>query len=94
MSWLTRAGHDPMPIQWRVCSRWALLGVIEKGELEAFAVLDPLTHKTEAIAIFNHAVMYMLTNPELWLNSSAPRMAETGSFWSSAGVDAMMTRML
>lgn len=81
-----------MPIQWRSCSRWALIGVIERGEYEAYAVLDPLIHKTEAMALFNHALAYLLENPENWQASSMPKVSESSGFWGTASADASRSR--
>eukprot|EP00892_Ulva_mutabilis_P009588 jgi/Ulvmu1/7000/UM033_0058.1 len=84
--------HDPMPIQWRACSRWALIGVIERGEFEAYAVLDPLIHKTEAMALFNHALAYLLENPENWQASALARVSEGSSFWGTTSADGSRSR--
>jgi hypothetical protein len=55
-----------MALQYRVCSRWALLGVIQQGSHEAFLALDPLMKKSEAIAILQHVLPSILTDPDLW----------------------------
>lgn len=81
-----------MPIQWRACRRWALLGVIERGEYEAYAVMDPLIHKTEAMALFNHALAYLLENPENWQASTDAKGSEGSSFWSAASADGTWSR--
>jgi hypothetical protein len=78
-----------MPIQWRVCSTWALLGIVERGQYEAFAVLDPLTQKTEAMALFNHVLAYVLDNPECWPQDQLPKVAEGSGFWTSPDTSRM-----
>ena len=72
-----------MPVQWRVGARWAALGVIERGQFEAFAVLDPLTQKTEAMALVNHVLAHLLDNAECWPQEQLPKVAEGSGFWSS-----------
>lgn len=88
------AAHDPMPIQWRACSRWALIGVIERGEYEAYAVLDPLIHKTEAMALFNHALSYLLENPENWQASTDAKAGDGTGFWSTSNQEASWSRAI
>ena len=83
-----------MPVQWRVGAKWAILGVIERGQYEAFAVLDPLTQKTEAMALFNHVLAYMLDNPECWPQDPQPKVTEGSGFWSSTTPDSIRTRTL
>jgi hypothetical protein len=83
-----------MPVQWRLCSRWAILGVIERGQYEAFAVLDPLTQKTEAMALFNYVLEYLLNNVDLWPQDQLAKVADSSSFWSSPIPDAARMRVM
>ena len=77
-----------MLVQWRVGARWAVLGVIERGQFEAFAVLDPLTQKTEAMALVNHVLAHLLDNAECWPQEQLPKVAEGSGFWSSTTPDS------
>jgi hypothetical protein len=59
-----------MPVQWRALPRWALLGLVARGDFEAYLVLDPLTEKHEAITLCNAVTLFMLKHDALWLQDA------------------------
>jgi hypothetical protein len=62
-----------MPIQWRACGRWALLGVVSKGHHEAFLVFDPLVTRADAMSLLQHVVPAILADSNLWQHSEPTR---------------------
>lgn len=64
-----------MPLQYRACSRWALLGSIEHGVHEAFVVFDPLVLKSDAMALLHAVVSAVLEDANLWQHEEAPQPA-------------------
>ena len=67
-----------MPIQWRVCGRWALLGAIQKDAHEAFLVLDPLVTHRDAMALLGHLCTTLLQDATLWQHEEAPKSSLFG----------------
>ena len=72
-----------MPLQYRVCARWALLGSIQHGAHEAFIVIDPLVPKSDAMALLSAVVAHTLEDATLWQHDDAPQ--PSGLFASLQG---------
>lgn len=62
-----------MPLQWRVCSRWALLGSIQRDVHEAFLVLDPLIRQSEAMSLLAHLCSVVLQDTNLWQHAEVQK---------------------
>lgn len=72
-----------MPLQYRVCARWALLGSIQHGAHEAFIACDPLVLKNDAMALLTAVTAHVLGDATLWQHEEAPQ--PTGLFAALQG---------